>query len=154
VYSGGFGIYTSSNCLVDNCTAAFCANGISCPSSTVRGCEVSNCSQSGIQVTSNCVVVRNSLVGNNSSGTGNLGGLVATASGNRIEGNSFVGNGNAGLYISGGAGPHVTGNLIVGNSFSGTLYIVDAGNTIGPLVNMASGGGVITSTNPWANIAY
>jgi parallel beta-helix repeat protein len=156
VNSGGTGIQTSNNCLVENCTAAGCSgNGINSTSSTVRGCEVSYCTGAGILVTSNSMVVRNSLVGNNSSFSGTQGGVVATASGNHIEGNNFVSNNNAGLYISGGTGPHITGNLIIGNSFSGALYIIDTGNTVGPLVNKSSGGGTLdATTNSLANIAY
>lgn len=157
VNNGGTGIQTSNNSLVENCTASSCSGiGIISASSTVRGCEVSNCNAAGIQVSSNSVVVRNSLVGNNSSGSGAQGGVSVTASGNRIEGNNFVGNSNAGLYISGPSGHSaITGNLVIGNSFSGALYIIDAGNTVGPLVNKSSGGGTLdATTNSLANIAY
>ncbi len=161
VNSGGSGIRTGSNCLVENCTVAGCsgvginAASFNAASSTVRGCEVNFCAQAGILVSSSSVVAHNSLVGNNYSGSGSAGGVVASGSGNRIEGNNFVANLTAAIYISSGTSTHITGNLIVGNSFSGALYIIDSGNTVGPLVNMSAGGGTLsTSANPLANIAY
>jgi parallel beta-helix repeat protein len=153
------GIYGGVGGTVANCSAASNAPcGISVSDGcTVRGCTVRNNASQGILVSSSdCYLVGNAVAANNTANSASGGGMVVYGSGNRIESNNFANNTNAGLYISGPIGhTPITGNLIVGNSFAGPSYIIDTGNTVGPLVNKSSAGGTLDpTTNSLANIVY
>ncbi len=143
---GGSGIVPGSGCTISDCTAGSNeVNGIGTFFET-SDCTIQNCSaqangQAGIQVKKSCHVLGNTC-------NGNLVGITAGSSGNRIDGNSCNDNTSQGFSITGA-------NLIIRNSARGnpTAYSIGPVSPAGPVVDMTAGG-TITSTSPWANFSY
>lgn len=115
--------------------------------STVSGCTASQNTGHGIRVTSNCRVVDNQST--HSGGAG----IHATGGGNRIEANNATNNA-IGIELPLG------GNFVVKNSARGNTaddYEIAAGNSHGPIVDVAGVGDISATANsnhPWANFAY
>lgn len=168
--TGGFSVI--SQCTVNNNNQ----NGIH----AYQRCRVSDCvacfnSQSGIHLTivgtvEHCVCDNNAICGilndngglsdilnNNCSenGAGNSGAgiRVSNAGGNRIEGNNVVQNFRGIDVLS-------TRNIIGHNTAAANVnadYIFVAGNSTGPVVNVASVGdisGTANANHPFANLRY
>lgn len=153
---------TVSDCSVTNSENAGISAG---DGALVAGCSV-RLNWFGISLGNHSKVVNSTSssnsttgvgIGNSSVASGNVidgndGGLVA-GSGGRIEGNSLTNN-VTGLDVSG------TGNLIIKNSASGNStadFSIVAGNSVGPIVNVAGAGdisGTPNSDHPWANFVY
>ena len=72
--------------------------------------------------------------------------ISITGSDNRIEGNAVA-------DITPAIIVQTTGNLIIRNSSSNSAsgFDIIGGNTVGPII---SGGGTITTSNPWANFGF
>lgn len=117
---------------------------------TVEGCNVRNNALGGVAVNFSCRVSGNNLNGNGSGG-GVQGGIMASGRQNEIVENhsSFD---EVGILVSG------TRNMVarntVGEPTSGTTFSIVAGNSVGPVVNVAGVGaftGVANSTHSQAN---
>ncbi len=121
--------------------------------SIIRNCTATNNDLGGIQVNSQCYVV-----GNNSAVNGTFGlpapGISIIGLENRIEDNNMTGNIGIGIQATG------PGNLIIRNSARGNTignYSIIAGNSVGPIVNVAGVGDISATPNanhPWANFSY
>lgn len=117
---------------------------------TVEACKVRNNALGGVAVNFSCRVVGNNLNGNGGAG-GVQGGIMASGRQNEVVENhsSFD---EVGILVSG------TRNMVarntVGEPTSGTTYSIVAGNSVGPIVNVAGVGaftGVANSNHPQAN---
>ena len=136
----------------------------------------SSCSNSeeGIRLSNDCNQVTHNLVTNNSEH-----GIYASGDYNRIAHNTLSYNRNvstpsmAGIFLTGGAaGTHIEGNVVTYNNFgidtdaasdnliignrannNDTDFQLGGSNSYGPIVN-ATGGGVLTTSDPYANIYY
>jgi parallel beta-helix repeat protein len=105
-------------------------------SSTVRNCQVSSTSGTGILAKDRCVIVGNHLVGN--AGVG-----IQAASDSRVEGNHLERN-KVGIQLT-GSRTVATHNTAICNTSSN--YSVGTGNDVGPI------GKAATATSPWANLS-
>lgn len=117
---------------------------------TVDGCNVRNNGLGGVAVNFSCRVAGNSFNGNGGGG-GVQGGIMVSGRQNEIVENhsSFD---EVGILVSG------TRNMVarntVGEPTAGTTYSIVAGNSVGPVVNVAGVGaftGVANSNHPQAN---
>ena len=149
----GDGIYAQDGSTVEDCTSGLNAtNGIRVGiGSTVRNCTVRLNGDDGIEVPNDCLVLENHCSGNGQT-TATGAGIHTTVAGNRIEGNSVIFN-KRGLWIDGAL------NLVIRNSSrynpDGTgaaNFVVTSGNILGPTNTLSAG--VLTNSNPWANISY
>ena len=91
------------------------------------------------------------VYGNQCSSCGD-GGIIVTFSGSRIEENSVVACGT-GIRVEG------TTNIILRNTASGntTNYNIAAGNSYGPIINVADANDISTvsgADHPWANFEF
>lgn len=143
------GIATGDGCTVESCTAGFNGIGIAVGSGgTVRSCTAKDNQYSGISVFNNCHVVGNTCDTDNTKGASSHAGIVVIGNGCRVEDNSLSGNGNAGLLVT----SSYIGNIVIGNTFAGAEYIIPSGNTVGPLIESASGSTLSATASPLANI--
>lgn len=149
----GDGIDAQDGSTVEDCTSGLNAtNGIQAAiGSTIRNCTLRLNGDDGIEVPNDCLVLDNHCSGNGQS-TATGAGIHTTVAGNRIEGNSVIFN-KRGLWIDGAL------NLVIRNSSrynpdgTGSANFVVAGsNIVGP--TNVLGAGVLTNSNPWANISY
>jgi hypothetical protein len=147
----GFGVFFSS--LIESCTAKFNNNGIDAGG----GCSVINntiqaSSSAGLLLRDKCRVVGNHVTDGSDSGIL----LLASGADNVIEDNVIVGNTVAGINATNAGVIH---NLIIRNSArgNGTNYVIGAGNSYGPIVNVGGVGDISGTTganHPSANFSY
>ena len=147
--NGNNGLSVGSGSTVIDCVATQNGSaGISVDSGTkLSGCSVFDNDLNGIVVGAGCYVIGNNCRDN---GLG-VGGkaIWVTGDDNRIEGN-HVSLSGLGIDVAG------AGNLIIKNSATGnaTDYAIAAGNTFGPILNVAGGGDLAVipgADHPWAN---
>jgi hypothetical protein len=117
---------------------------------TVEGCNVRNNALGGVVVNFSCRVCGNNTNGNGGGG-GVQGGIMASGRQNEIVENhsSFD---DVGISVSGSR--NLVARNTVGEPTSGTAFSIAAGNSFGPIVNVAGVGaftGVANSTHPQAN---
>jgi len=162
--SGGYG-----STIVNNCCVGSGSHGISANSSTIIGNTLRNNKGSGIYALSSNLVRENTCEGNQSHG-------IEIGDNNRVVENVCDDNGPGaylgdGIYVSNtknsiehnlmnyndtGIDCSVpTGNFIASNRAGGntTNYNIIAGNVWGAITNM-TGGGVIATTDPYANFYF
>ena len=92
---------------------------------------------------------RSRITGNNCIGSGSNPGIEINGSDNKIEDNLVCGNGT-GILCNPASGNFIAGNRASGNSAD---YNIAATNSYGPIVN-ETGGGVLSTTDPYANIRF
>jgi hypothetical protein len=142
------GIVTANDCTVTSCTVRRNdGNGITASTgNTVSECTVAFNGFNGIQVSTDCLVRHNNCRQNSRIIIG-WAGISTTGGQNRIDDNNVTGNY---VGIRHGSG----GNIDIRNTASAnTINYNIAGDAIGPIVDMTTGG-TITSTSPWANFSY
>lgn len=136
------------DCTATNCTAFGIAGQINVGANRFLNNTVSNCGSGGIRVFSSSQVV-----GNTVSETGlAVPCITVIGDGNRIEDNLCIGGPHAVSIDASGDDNLVVRNHAMnpttGNGFSS---VNAANNQIGPVV---TAGGIISSTNPWANFSH
>ncbi len=147
--NGYIGIYAFGGTTVVDCSVSGNYIGIATAgANTISRCTASSNVMSGLSVFDNCQVTGCTAVNNNTSSTSGEAGIKVVGNGSRIDSNHLANNSFAGLTAEG-----VSGNIIIRNTFYGAQSIIDPTNITGPGVVMSSGG-IIGSTNPWANIYY
>jgi hypothetical protein len=157
VHGNGASGIDGYSAVISSCTAG---NNNDHGISVTRG-RVSNCTAienygQGITTTNNSLIYGNVCATNGFSGDG--AGIYASGTENRIEANNVTAN-DRGIDVDG------IGNLILKNSTSGNTgtgspsanYDIAAGNSYGPIVNVAGVGDISGTTgadHPWANFEY
>ena len=155
-YNTGYGIYGPGHSTINSCSAAY-NHGPGIYASdycTISGCTANqNQSTDGIRVDYFCNVSNNTADAN--IGTpGSLGGIHATANGNRIDSNHTFNNTGDGILVN----TNATGNIVIrntsGNNVGFQFRVPGApgqppagANIIGPIVTDATN----ASANAWAN---
>lgn len=143
------GIEGKAKCLVVNSTAR--ANGgdgiIVSTAGAIRSCVSSLNGDYGIRVSGDSQVLGNTAYDNA------IDGFYTTGNGSYFEGNHAVDNDRYGYHMP------IDGNFLVLNvaKGNGTNFVLSAGNTYGPIVDVSGGGDLSTITNadhPWANFEY
>lgn len=139
----GAGFWAAGSTLIGN-TAYENLVGIIASQCTLIHNTCNENSETGIKAYGSCQVIEN-LCYNNGSWTEDSG-LYIDGWGNRVENNLVFYNYDINIRVTG------SHNLLIKNLAGGssTNYDIAPDNAYGPLVNIA-GGGVITSTSPWAN---
>ena len=164
-FSNDQGIQGVQNAMISNCTAernygvgiggahgtiiTSCSTklnevwGIAVNGGTISNCTAELNHEDGIRAEGNSLVIGNTSHKNGAAGFG--AGIFVLGTGNRVEGNVATEN-DRGIWVL----SDYTGNLIIKNSARDNTvnYVIPSGNTVGPII---SGGGTISSTNPWAN---
>ena len=169
-YNGGYGIaglYGST--ITNNTCLGNTYEGIVSSSSTIIGNTIRNGGSTGIYSDSNSLIRENICEGNHSSGirvgsscrvvenvcagngpaTYDGAGIEAINSRNSIEHN-LVNNNDRGIDCNPATGNYIASNRASGNT---TDYDIVAGNVWGAIVNM-TGGGLIATTDPYANFQF
>lgn len=150
-YDNGAGIVVYAGCLVSNCSANgngtvdIAANFDDC---VIQGCEAG---RGGIRMGSRCRVAGNRLTGQGN-GAGIRTHQPTRENDCTVEDNTVIGFA-VGIQIEG------QNNFIARNKCRGnaTNYAIGAGNSYGPIVNVAGVGDISTVPNanhPWANFSY
>lgn len=126
-FNGGSGVYAGAAAIVSRCSGAFNGSGVEA---------------NGENIVSGCTFSQCS------------NGILVQGSGtrNRIEDNHLVRCGT-GIAVAG------NGNMVIRNAVTGatTAYAIAAGNSFGPIVNVAGVGDITSVPNanhPWANFSY
>ncbi len=145
----GWGFKVDGACIVADCVVyANSAGGIQAvvgPSTTISHCMLFSSLGDAITVGNSCVVTGNHVVAA-------VAGIHATGNRSRIEGNTVVGC-SIGFDVDG------TDSVLLKNTASSntTDYDIAAGNSFGPIVNVAGVGDISAIANadhPWANFAH
>jgi parallel beta-helix repeat protein len=156
-FNSSIGISVVNNCVVTACTASENDSdgingvwGIESADSVISGNTAHVNALDGIKVSSTSLVINNDCAGNGNSGDG--AGIFVTGNRNRVEGNNVVLN-DRGIDVDDGD------NIIIGNTAgsNGANYAIVAGNSYGPIVNVAGVGdisGTLNANHPWANFQY
>lgn len=160
--NGGTGIALGNNAIVERCTASNNADGIAIDSGVIRDCLANANAQNGLSVASRGTVTRCNATANGISG-------ITTQSRSSIRNNHTTSNAQAGILVTGsfnmvqdntssfdgiGIGVTSSSNTIFRNvvTFATTSsYDIAGSNTTGPIIN-TTGGGTVTSAQPFANI--
>ncbi|MHC5209246.1 MAG: NosD domain-containing protein [Planctomycetota bacterium] len=135
-----FGIRAAEGTSVSESTASRNTFGIAVTKGgLVRECTTSFNSNIGIRAEQACLLIEN-VVDSNALGIG-----VMSGPGTRLDGNNLTNN-DIGMNVSG------TGNLVIRNTCfgNGTAFVIVAGNTWGPYINVAAGG-TLGDISSWAN---
>jgi parallel beta-helix repeat protein len=145
------GIGTGVQCTVTNNTASNNGVwGIESASSLISGNTANSNTLDGIKVSDRSLVINNNCASNGNLDDG--AGIFVTGNRNRVEGNNVVLN-DRGIDVDDGD------NIIIGNTAgsNGANYAIVAGNSYGPIVNVAGVGdisGTLNANHPWANFQY
>jgi hypothetical protein len=153
-YNVNSGIELNSQGIVRNCWSGYNGNyGIEVLSGLVLGCLVQNNAWSGIQVVGQGSVINgNVCLDNNTSASSSYAGIRVEGSANRVEGNMVQLNGYAGISVN----TIYSSNIIIKNSAffnGGNNYLYNSSQIVGPLITN-TGSGIITNSNPWANLSF
>jgi len=153
-YNINSGIELNGGGVVRNCWSGYNGNyGIEVSSGIVSGCWVQNNAWSGIQAAfQGSEIAGNTCLNNNTSASSSYAGIRVEGAGNQIEGNRVSGSGFAGISVN----SIYANNIIVKNSVSGNgtnNYSFNNSQIVGPLITNAVSG-IITNSNPWANLSF
>jgi hypothetical protein len=153
-YNVNSGIELNSGGIVRNCWSGYNGNyGIETTSGTVLDCFSQGNAWSGIQVTGQgSFVIGNNCLNNNSSSGSGFAGIRIEGAANRIEGNMVQLNSGAGISVN----SIYANNFIIKNSawFNGSSnYVFNSSQIVGPLITNTVAG-IITNSNPWANLSF
>jgi len=154
-YNTGYGIYTMYNgAVAQACTTS--RNGsdgirLEGVGSTARNCTCSLNSGHGIYIATSGLATGNNCR-ENGYGAPTGAGIYASGANIRLEANNVTNN-DKGIQVP------ATGNIIVKNTASdnGINYNIAAGNSYGPIVNVAGVGdisGTANANHPWANFVF
>lgn len=115
--------------------------------STVQGCTARSNTGDGIHTTSDGLILNNVCASNGFNGDG--AGILASASGNRIDGN-HVANNDRGIDING------TGNIILRNTArtNTTDFDIFAGNDTGDIIDLTGVQGEFATGTAWSNFRH
>ena len=153
-YNVNSGIELNAGGTVRGCWSGYNGNyGIEVSGGIVSGCWAQNNAWSGIQVPGQgSTVSGNTCLNNNTSASSSYSGIRVESSANRIEGNTVSGSGFAGISVD----TIYASNIIIKNSVfgnAGNNYLYNSSQIVGPLItNTVSG--IITNSNPWANLSF
>jgi hypothetical protein len=153
-YNVNSGIELNSGGIVRNCWSGYNGNyGIEATSGTVLNCFSQGNAWSGIQVAGQgSAVIGNNCLNNNSSSGSTFAGIRIEGAANRIEGNMVQLNSVAGISVN----SIYANNFIIKNSawFNGSSnYVFNSSQIVGPLITNTVAG-IITNSNPWANLSF
>ena len=143
LYNGGVGItcYNSGHTIIGCTVLNNTGGGINAASATIiKDCVFRSNTNYAIQITFNCFITGNEIVGNQ--GSGILGASLAGQGRSRIEGNNICANTAAGIDLSNNPGNFIYKNTLRSNS---------------PDLNLGAGNSAPTSSDaatagPWHNI--
>ncbi len=143
----------SKNLLLEDLTISANGFGVSCArTAVIRNCRVSGNTQHGIQAAaSDCLIVGNHCVGNNTANSSSFAGIRVDGPNNRVVDNHVTGTGvtGYGIWILNAGG--YTNNIVIRNSVVGcganNYSINSVANDVGPI------GSASTNSSPWGNIS-
>lgn len=147
------GIQGSGGCTIDGCVATDNGSGLLADNSIIQNCTAYNSTFQGMFLFSN-----NRVTGNLVDGNGHGSGIVVAGGGlnNVLDGNTLLNNPTDGINLS---NTSATNNLVIRNTArsNGSNFVLSAGNSYGPIVNVNAIGDISTVTNAsysWANFSY
>jgi hypothetical protein len=125
----------------------------------IRNCSINGNNRNGIHIAaSDCFIVRNSLIGNNTANDSASAAIAIIGSNNQVDGNHVSGSGVLGKGVSidfstGSRSNNIVIRNFVGGGGANNYSFPPSGAIVGPLItNTASS--IVTNSNPWANFSF
>ena len=125
----------------------------------IRNCSVNGNIHNGIYIAaSDCLIVGNQLIGNNTANSSASAVIAIVGSNNHVDGNHVSGSGvpGKGISVDFSTGSR-SNNIVIRNFVAGggtnNYSFPPTGVIVGPLItNTVSG--LVTNSNPWANFSF
>lgn len=151
----GIECYSSTNISLQDVTTSH-NNGYGIYLPTSQNITISDCQINGNGMNAGIYLASSSCFILGSSCSGNGTGIFVQGANNQIDGNHVIGSNPSavGIWLNSAAG--VTNNIVTRNNVVGygiNDYSLGVGNIAGPIISSAASG-IVTNSNPWANIGF